>query len=126
MSNMTEKIVQPGEINLDLIPVDWPLTPVGSNKNPYLTGWQNKPQTKEEIQLEIEKGDCKAIGLISGPCYNQPYGFVWVDVDGPTVYKTIEEESELTVEEALPKTLTILSGREGREIKRKLEVLPTK
>ena len=61
MSNMTEKIVQPGEINLDLIPVDWPLTPVGSNKNPYLTGWQNKPQTKEEIaEQEAKEAALKA------------------------------------------------------------------
>ena len=85
MSNMTEQVVQPGEIKLNLIPCDWPLTPVSSNKNPYLPGWQNKPQTIEEIQIEIEKGDCKAVGLISGRCYNQPYGLVWVDVDGPTV-----------------------------------------
>ena len=117
MSNMTEQVVQPGEIKLNLIPCDWPLTPVSSNKNPYLPGWQNKPQTIEEIQIEIEKGDCKAVGLISGPCYNQPYGLVWVDVDGPTVYQTIEEEQGFSVEDALPKTLTILSGREGRERK---------
>ena len=49
MSKMKEQVVNPGEIKLDLIPCDWPLTPVSSNKNPYLPGWQNKPQTIEEI-----------------------------------------------------------------------------
>jgi len=117
MSNMSATSLQPGEINLGLVPVDWPLTPIGDNKNPYLLGWQNKPQTIEEIKKEIEKGTCKGIGLISGPVYNEPYGLVWVDVDGPTVYDTIKIESGLTIETALPKTLTILSGREGRERK---------
>jgi hypothetical protein len=117
MSNMSATSLQPGEINLGLIPVDWPLTPIGSNKNPYLLGWQNKPQTIDEIKKEIENGICKGVGLISGPVYNEPYGLVWVDVDGPTVYDTIKIESGLTIEAALPKTLTILSGREGRERK---------
>ena len=59
MSNMSATSLQPGEINLDLIPVDWPLTPLGENKNPYVLGWQNKPQTVADIQAEIEKGSCK-------------------------------------------------------------------
>lgn len=109
--------LQPGEINLGLIPVDWPLTPLGDKKNPYLAGWQNKPQTVSEISKEIEADTCKAVGLLSGPVYNEPYGLVWVDIDGPTVYKTIQEISGTSVEQALPKTLTILSGKEGRERK---------
>ena len=117
MSNMSSTSLQPGQINLSLIPDDWPLTPVAENKNPYLPGWQKKPQDTKEIQAEIEAGQCKAVGLISGPVYNEPYGLVWVDVDGPTVYATIKEVSGLSVEDALPKTLTICSGREGRERK---------
>ena len=35
--------LRPGEINLDLIPNDWGLTPIGDNKAPYLSGWQNHP-----------------------------------------------------------------------------------
>ena len=45
MSSMTA--LQPGEINLDLIPIEWPLTPVSESKNPYLTGWQGNPKDKE-------------------------------------------------------------------------------
>jgi P4 family phage/plasmid primase-like protien len=105
----------PGEINLDWVPLEWPLTPLGENKNPYLTGWQNKPQTKEEIAAEIKEGQCHAVGLIGGPCYNYPYGFVWVDIDGPSVYSLVEQVSGYVFEQALPPTLTICSGKEGRE-----------
>jgi phage/plasmid-associated DNA primase len=122
MSNQNLNALKPGELNLSLIPIDWPLTPLGENKNPYTTGWQNKPFTVNDIAHEIEEGFCKAIGLLSGPVYNQPYGFVWIDIDGPSVYKKIEELSGSSVEEALPPTLTICSGREGRE--RKLYKVP--
>jgi len=105
----------PGGINLDWVPLEWPLTPLGESKNPYLTGWQNKPQTKEEIAAEIKEGHCHAVGLIGGPCYNHPYGFVWVDVDGSSVYQLVEQVSGYVFEQALPPTLTICSGKEGRE-----------
>ena len=49
MSQMSTAL-QPGEINLDLIPINWPLTPVGGKKDAYLTGWQNKPQDIEAIK----------------------------------------------------------------------------
>lgn len=115
MTNANSMKLLPGEINLDWVPMEWPLTPLGENKNPYLTGWQNKPQTKEEITAEIEGGNCHAVGLIGGPCYNNPYGFIWVDVDGPSVYQLVEEVSGYVFEQALPPTLTICSGKEGRE-----------
>ena len=122
MSNQNFNALQPGQINLSLIPVDWPLTPLGENKNPYKAGWQNKPFTVKDISHEIEEGVCKAVGLLGGPVYNEPYGFVWVDIDGITVYKKIEELAGETVAKALPPTLTICSGREGRE--RKLYRVP--
>ena len=117
MSSMSSTSLSPGAINLDLIPVDWPLTPLGDKKNPYVTGWQNNPKDHEDIRKELESGECKAIGVLSGPVYNEPYGLVWIDVDGPSVYKLIEELSQLSIDQALPKTLTICSGREGRERK---------
>jgi len=115
MTNANSMNLLPGEINLDWVPMEWPLTPLGESKNPYLTGWQNKPQTKEEIAAEIKEGHCHAVGLIGGPCYNNPYGFIWVDVDGPTVYQLVEEVSGYVFEQALPPTLTICSGKNGRE-----------
>ena len=117
MTNTNQQALKPGEIKLNYIPVDWPLTALGPNKDPYIAGWQNKPLSPKEIEDEILSGRCKAIGLLGGPVYNHPYGFVWVDVDGPTVYQLIEDLSELPFNEALPPTLTILSGKEGRERK---------
>jgi len=118
MSGSSKFALRPGEIRLDLLPIDWPLTPLGANKDPYVRGWQDKPFSKTEIEAEITTGDCKAIGLIGGPAYNHPYGFVWVDVDGPTVYELVKEISnETDFDVALPATLTICSGKAGRERK---------
>lgn len=114
--------LEPGQIRLDYLTIDWPLTPLGENKNPYVQGWQNKAFSPQEIEVELAEGLCKAVGLISGPAYNKPYGHVWVDVDGPSVYGLVEKVSGQTFAEALPPTLTICSGKEGRE--RRLYVLP--
>jgi hypothetical protein len=105
--------LKPGEIRLDYIPFDWPLTPLGAKKDPYVAGWQNRPFSVREVEEEIVAGKCKAIGLLGGPVFNHPYGLVWVDVDGPSVYKLLEELSELPLKDALPDTLTILSGKKG-------------
>jgi len=122
MSRVMHSSLRPGEINLDLIPNDWPLTPLNGHKAPYITGWQNKPYSIKEIENEILTGQCKAIGLLSGPVFNKPLGLIWLDIDGPTVYDLIKELSQKSIEEALPSTLTICSGKEGRE--RKLYSLP--
>jgi phage/plasmid-associated DNA primase len=115
MSNETEQALRPGEINLGYIPLDWPLTPLGGNKDPYVNGWQNKPFSIREIEEEIAGGQCKAIGLIGGPVFNLPYGLVWVDVDGPSVHTLIEKITNKSFANALPRTLTICSGKAGRE-----------
>jgi len=117
MANKNQQSLRPGEIRLDYLPIDWPLTPLGANKDPYVPGWQNKPFSIKEIEEETLTGDCKAVGILGGPVYNHPYGLVWVDVDGPSVYRLIEEISGVSFTEALPDTLTILSGKEGREKK---------
>ena len=113
MTSKNQQALRPGEIRFDYIPFDWPLTPLGAKKDPYIHGWQNNPLTREEIEEEITTGKCKAIGLLGGPVYNHPYGLVWVDIDGPSVYPLVEELAEKTFEEALPQTLTILSGMRG-------------
>jgi phage/plasmid-associated DNA primase len=117
MTSANQQALKPGEIRLDYIPIDWPLTPLGGNKDPYIQGWQNRPFGVKEIEEELTTGDCKAIGVLGGPAYNHPYGLVWVDVDGPSVYKLIEEISDLPLQDALPATLTIFSGKIGRERK---------
>ncbi len=118
MTNTNQQALKPGEIRLEYIPIDWPLTPLGTNKDPYVAGWQNKPLSVLEIEEELLNGRCKAIGLLGGPVYNHPYGLVWVDIDGPTVYPLVKELAEETdFDVALPPTLTICSGKAGRERK---------
>ena len=46
--------------------------------------------------------------------FNEAEGIICIDVDGPAVEKLIPELSELSLEDSLPPTLTILSGKEGR------------
>ena len=117
MANKQPQSLRPGEIRLDYLPIDWPLTPLGANKDPYISGWQNNPYSVREIEEETLTGHCKAVGVLGGPVYNHPYGLVWVDIDGPSVYKLIEEVAGTDFATALPNTLTVLSGKEGREKK---------
>ncbi len=117
MTSMNQQALRPGEIRLDYIPLDWPLTPLGAKKDPYIQGWQGSPFGVKEIEEEIVGGKCKAIGLLGGPAFNHPYGLVWVDVDGPSIYPLVEAIAGKSFAEALPPTLTILSGKEGRERK---------
>jgi len=110
-----KKVLNPGEIVLQWIPKNWPLTPLGAFKNAYVNNWQNNPFYIEDIANEINEGRCKAIGVIGGPCFNERFGLVWIDVDGTSVQSKVEELSHFSYEEALPPTLTICSGRPGRE-----------
>jgi len=111
------KALKPGEIRLGYIPLDWPLTPLGAKKDPYLLAWQNKPLGVTEIEEEFVEDNCKAVGLMAGPVFNHPYGLVWVDIDGASVDQLVGEIAGVPIEEALPKTLTICSGKEGRSRK---------
>lgn len=117
MTSKNSLALRPGEINLSFLSIDWPLTPLGPNKGPYLQGWQNNPLSVKEIENELASGNCKAIGLLGGPVYNHPYGLIWVDVDGSSVRTVVEELAGTTFDLALPQTLTICSGKEGRERK---------
>ena len=71
---MTEqrKPIKPGQFDLSYIPMDWPLTALGRNKDPYIRGWQINPLSKTEIEHEMSEGNRKAIGLLGGPVYNHP------------------------------------------------------
>jgi len=106
--------IKPGEIRLDLIPSSWPLTPLGIDKAPYIMGWQKHPMSVSEIAEEVYSNKAKAVGLLSGPVGNEPYGLVWVDVDGISARDIVEKLSTEEFDKALPPTLAISSGREGR------------
>lgn len=106
------KHLQPGEIKLDWIPVDWALTPL-RGKKAYLPGWTTNPLTVTQIQKEIEEGRATGIGLLSGQFSNE-YGLIWVDFDGPEGIEFVERLGGGPIASIFPPTLTIASGKEGR------------
>jgi len=110
----TSRQLKAGEIRLDYLPEHLPYVAIGADKAPYQIGWQRRGLSSSEVAEEYYAGKAKAIGLLAGPIGNEPMGLVWVDVDGPSVFALVQELSGLPFEEALPKTLAIASGREGR------------
>ena len=109
---ITSLQVKPGEINLDFIPSDWPLTPL-IEKRAYVANWTDQPYTKEQIKNELEEGKATGVGLLTGQWSNSG-GLVWVDIDGPEGLKALEELAGSPMPESLPPTLTISSGKAGR------------
>ena len=104
--------VKPGEINLDYIPSDWPLTPL-IEKRAYVANWTDQPYTIEQIKNELEQGKATGVGLLTGQWSNSG-GLIWVDIDGPEGLKALEELAGSPMPESLPPTLTISSGKAGR------------
>ena len=111
----------PGEINLDLIPQHWPLTPL-KDKRAYLAGWTSQPYSIEQVKKELEAGNATGIGLISGQWSNEG-GLVWIDIDGPEAIPALEEIAGAPLDAIFPSTLTISSGKPGRQ--RMLYSIPT-
>ena len=81
--------LKPGEINFDLIPKDWALTPL-QGKRAYIAGWTTQPYSVEEIKREFDQGKATGVGLITGVWSNSG-GLVWVDIDGTEAIKDLEE-----------------------------------
>ena len=105
--------LKPGEINLDLIPAHWPLTPL-RDKRAYIAGWTSHPYSVERIKQELEAGNATGVGLISGQCSNEG-GLIWVDIDGPEAIPELEELAGAPLDAIFPPTLTISSGKPGRQ-----------
>ena len=105
--------IEPGEIRLDLIPQDWALTPL-REKRAYLPNWPSQPYTIEQINRELEDGKATGIGLISGQWSNAG-GLLWVDIDGPEAIPELEKIAGGPISAIFPPTLTISSGKEGRQ-----------
>jgi len=110
-----------GEINLDLIPPDWALTPL-RDKKAYIAGWPSQPYTIDQIRRELEDGRATGIGLITGQWSNEG-GLIWVDIDGPEAIPELEKLGGGTLSEIFPPTLTISSGKKDRQ--RMLFSIPT-
>ncbi len=102
-----------GEINFDLIPIDWALTPL-QGKRAYVAGWTTQPYSIDEIKREFDQGKATGVGLITGVWSNEG-GLVWVDIDGTDSIKDLEELAGAPLSAAFPPTLTISSGKKDRQ-----------
>jgi predicted P-loop ATPase len=94
------------------IPNDWAYTPV-VGKAPKTKEWQKNPFTKDEVIRELEKPGSKWTG-IGALCGAPSGGLLFVDHDGESCDRLIEDLSRRPLEEALPKTVMFTSGRPGR------------
>jgi P4 family phage/plasmid primase-like protien len=106
------KHLKPGQIDLDLIPIDWALTPL-NGKRAYVAGWTQSPYSIEQIQRELEEGRATGVGLITGQWSNEG-GLIWADIDGPEAIPALENLAGGSIDVVFPPTLTISSGKEGR------------
>ncbi|MEM1366632.1 MAG: bifunctional DNA primase/polymerase, partial [Cyanobacteria bacterium P01_H01_bin.15] len=88
------------------------LVAVGPNKAPYHANWQRNPLSKSQLEMEIDAGRCKAIGVLCGDASG---GLVFVDCDGHSCDRLVEKLSGQDLAKALPKTVGITSGRPGRK-----------
>lgn len=106
------KHLSPGQINLDLIPGDFPLTPL-KGKRAYLPGWTTEPQTISEVRKELEEGRATGVGLLCGQWSNE-LAIIMVDIDGEEAIPIIEELGGGPLHSIFPPTLTVTSGKPGR------------
>ena len=94
---------------LDSIPLEWALTPVNGNKQPYRKNWQNEnPLSHEQIIGKIKSGQAKGYGLRTGKVSG---GIVALDVDGYAAHNKI---NELSGGVPLPETVAFTSNKPGR------------
>ena len=107
-----QKHLSPGQINLDLLPVDFPLTPL-RGKKAYLPGWTSDPKTVAEIRKELDEGRATGVGLLCGQWSNE-LALIMVDVDGEEAIPAIEALGGGPIDSIFPPTLTISSGKPGR------------
>ena len=119
-----------GEINLDLIPPHWALTPL-RDKRAYIAGWTHQPYSIDQIKREFDEGRATGVGLMSGQWSNEG-GLVWVDIDGPAAIPELEKIAGAPLSAIFPPTLTISSGKPDRKRmlysvpSQKLSLLPEK
>ncbi len=103
---------------LKLIPLDWALTPVLGNKNPYRADWNHAiPMSRRQLIAVIENGDTasgknglftvypQGYGLRTGKWSN---GILALDADGDAAHEKLNQLG------GLPKTVSFTSGKPGR------------
>ncbi|MBD2028180.1 DUF3987 domain-containing protein, partial [Leptolyngbya sp. FACHB-711] len=113
------------------LPEAWALVAVGANKAPLGKDWTKLPLTQADFEKAVQTGEFEsllvhpkereafhppvawwsAVGVL---CGTPSGGLLFVDHDGASCDPLIEELSGQSVTEALPKTVAVTSGREGR------------
>lgn len=96
------------------LPNPWRFTFVNGSKGAYLNNWAKTPKTKEQVLEEIDNplSPIKAVGVLLGE-YSD--GLVCVDHDGLSATGFINKLAGTDlINDALPQTVTVTSGREGR------------
>ena len=73
--NPSQKPLEPGQIDLSLLSVDWPLTPL-QGKKAYIPGWTKNPFTIEQIKRELDEGRATGVGLLCGQFCSE-YGLIY-------------------------------------------------
>jgi len=91
------------------LPDGWGYVAVDDQKRPYQTKWQERPLDKASLQVELEAGSAKAIGV----CCGVPSGgLLFLDHDGRSA-STILRDWGCPMS-SLPRSWTVTSGRDGR------------
>jgi predicted P-loop ATPase len=91
------------------LPDGWGYVAVDDQKRPYQTKWQERPLNKAGLQVELDAGHAKAIGV----CCGVPSGgLLFLDHDGRSA-STILRDWGCPMS-SLPRSWTVTSGRDGR------------
>ena len=91
----------------------WQFVPV-HDKAPIFKDWAKKEITNSSISVTIANHKATGVGLKLGECSN---GIIAVDHDGSSIDCKIIKMSGLTIDRALPTTMTVTSGKVGRYTK---------
>jgi len=84
------------------------------DKAPITKDWAKEKIKHSSISVAIAEGKATGVGLKLGECSD---GILCVDADGFSIVKFILEMSGMTIDEALPPTMTVTSGKPGRYAK---------
>jgi hypothetical protein len=94
------------------LPPAWGLVAINGQKAPYQPNWQHTPLTPAQMATEIRQNPhCQAVGVL---CGTPSGGLLFVDHDGASCDALIESLSGLPLHQALPRTVSVTSGRPGR------------
>lgn len=91
----------------------WQFVPV-HDKAPIIKDWAKKEIKNSSISVAIAEQRATGVGLKLGECSN---GMLAVDHDGSSIDRAIEKMSGMTIDQALPPTMTVTSGKIGRYTK---------